>query len=214
MKGFFSNIKIKGRGFLDKKDSCEICGLYKGCKSPQMSFTGQGKKGIFVIAEAPGAEEDSQNKQLIGPAGQLFRKKLRLNNINLDRDCWKMNAINCRPPGNRKPTRKELRCCKSQIDKAIAELNPKYIWLLGGSAIESFFMDKYGSDLSVTRWRNHCIPDFDYNAFIIPMYHPSALLHNKNDKHLESIFDRDLNRIISWVERFESDYFMDWKGIA
>jgi len=163
-----------------------------------MPVTGKGKKGILVVAEAPGAEEDERGEQLVGEAGQLLRQKLRRHGISLDRDCWKINAVNCRPPNNRKPTRKELKCCRPMLDKAMKELKPKYIWLFGGAAIESFFMGRF-SDLSVSRWRRHCIPDYDCNAFLIPMYHPSALLHNRDDKYLEMVFDRDLEFAVSCI---------------
>jgi uracil-DNA glycosylase family 4 len=62
-----------------------------------MFATGKGEQGIFILAEAPGRTEDSLNVQLVGKAGKLLRGVLHDFNIDLDQDCRKMNAVNCRP---------------------------------------------------------------------------------------------------------------------
>jgi uracil-DNA glycosylase len=114
MKGFFSGEEVvhrvrKTRGSketssnIKSMDPCEQCGLYKGCVSPKMEVTGKGGKKILIIAEAPGKTEDEQGIQLIGEAGQILRNCLEELDYNLDRDFWKTNIINCRPPGNRNP---------------------------------------------------------------------------------------------------------------
>jgi len=132
MKGFF-DIKEK------KKDNCQLCGLYKNCLSPKMDYTGEGKKEILVIAEAPGKNEDEQGIQLIGKAGQKLRDELDYFGLDLDADCWKMNAIFCRPPNNRTPDNKEIGFCRPKVIKTIKKLKPKKILLLGKTAIISFF---------------------------------------------------------------------------
>jgi len=202
-KGFFPQKQIsliKEFAQIEQDKSCEICGLYKGCNSPKMNYTGGGEKGVLIIAEAPGKKEDEKGVQLIGDAGQLFRKKLKLFDLDLDRDFWKLNAVNCRTPDNRKPTRREMKCCKPRIDKAIRELNPKFIWLMGGAAVESFYMDRF-SGLGITRWRGRCIPDRDTGAWIVPMFHSSFLLRSGEDENLDSVFTRDLKRAVSYLSR-------------
>jgi len=216
MKGFFTKKdtaqtrKIRdSQALLHKtKDPCEVCGLYKKCESPKMVYTGKGKLKILILAEAPGREEDEdweklgykEPTQLIGKAGRLLRKKCTDLSIDIDEDCWKLNVLNCRPPKNRKPTKKELKCCKIYIDKTIQELKPKFIWLLGGAATESFWMGRF-SNLSITRWRGLCIPDRDTNAWVLPMFHPSYLLRNETDKNLSSTFDRDLKWAVDQLKR-------------
>lgn len=220
MKGFFSKKKIITKKSKIRKsekekdpstlDPCQQCGLYKTCKSPKMKYTGHGLKSILIIGEAPGKSEDEDWKELgydeptqfIGKAGSLLRRKLKPYNIDIDADCWKINGVNCRPPKNRAPKKKELNCCKERIDQAIKELKPKFIWLLGGVAVEAFYMGRF-SNLSITRWRNLCIPDKVSGAWVLPMFHPSYLLRNENDKNLDSTFDRDLK----WaVEQLSRDY--------
>ena len=178
---------------------CSGCRLDRGCLSPRMPLSGRGRLKTLIIAEAPGEDEDRLNKQLIGDVGQWLRKRLHKHDLDLDEDFWKTNAIICRPPRNREPSRNELMCCHPNIDKAIRDLKPKFIWLLGGSAIESFYMNKF-SNLTPSRWRGLCIPDYDTGAWVIPMFHPSYAYRNKENTLITSQFERDLDFAIKCIK--------------
>jgi len=185
MKGFFSAEEM------GKPDFCDECGLFRNCKTPKMSYTGNGKKKTLIIAEAPGEEEDAQGIQLIGQAGQLLRTHLKKLNLDLDNDFWKINSVNCRPPKNRKPTKKELQYCKPNVEKIIEELKPTFIWLMGGVAVDSFFMELFSGEQSIGKWRKYLIPFHKYNCWVIPMYHPSYV-NRKKDPKLQMVFENDL----------------------
>jgi len=203
MKGFFTKKDYFAPRTKEKieevKDPCESCGLYKGCKHPKMKYTGKGQKEILIIAEAPGKTEDEKGIQLIGEAGQILRNALKDIGYDLDHDFWKTNSVICRPPDNRKPTRKELKLCYSNLENTIKELNPKFIWLMGSSAITSFYSHRF-SESAVNVWRRRLIPDFDRNCFVIPMYHPSYILRNKDEK-LDIIFQRDIKWALSCLSK-------------
>jgi uracil-DNA glycosylase family 4 len=206
VKPFFTDEEFGSVPVNESQDSvCMECGLYKGCISPKMPVTGKGKKEILIIAEAPGKTEDEQNKQLIGDAGKLLRGRLKDCGMDLDEDFWKTNAVICRPPKNRKPKRKELKCCKPNYVKIINELKPKFIWLVGAAAIESYYMDHFadedGTVLTPTRWRGLCIPDQMSGAWVLPMFHPSFALRNEKDNLLQSQFDRDIGFATSQLNR-------------
>jgi len=216
-KGFFfdSPSIVKNQKSYSPNFTCETCGLFRTCKSPKMRPTGSGERGILIVAEAPGREEDEEWErlgypeptQLIGEAGRLLRWKLEPYGLDLDRDFRKMNAVNCRPPRNREPTRKELKSCKHFILEEIESGKPKFIWLMGKKAVESFYMDRF-DHLSVGLWRGRCIPDRDTGAWVLPMYHSSFLLHSKGDKNVESLFDMDLEFAVSCLGK-ESPRFED-----
>ncbi|MDY6958350.1 MAG: DNA polymerase [Halobacteriota archaeon] len=159
-----------------------------------MQVTGEGRLRILIISEAPGKEEDLQNKQLIGQAGQKLRFYLKKHGISLDRDCWKINSVNCRPindkGGNRTPTSEEIKCCRPMVLETIKKLKPKFIVLAGGVAIESMLKDHF-TNVSVQRWTKLCIPDQDLKSFLIPIHHPSNLVRNDKDENLRSEFDRE-----------------------
>jgi DNA polymerase-1 len=208
---------------LEIKNPCEICGLYKDCISPKMEYTGQGLKKIFVLAEAAGKQEDEQGVQLIGKAGQKLRDELELaaggtlpefmphdkpewmyeRIFDLDRDCWKMNAANCRPKDNRTPTGKEISLCRPRVIKALNELKPKKILLLGGTAIQSFLGGRVSKNLGgVNKWAGWTIPDQDYQAWVFPTYHPQYLNYQSDNIVLQNRFRNHLRTMIEWDTPF------------
>jgi len=197
-KGFWPALKNKDVLQARQKENalrgydCESCGLYRGCITPKMSPTGEGRLKVLIVAEASGKNEDEEGVQLIGDAGQLFRRKLEPLDLDLDRDFWKTNAVNCRPPNNREPTAKELKCCRPRLMKAIKDLKPDMIWLMGGVALESFFLGRDFDNLQITTWRKFCIPDQETGTWIVPLLHPSFMLRNDGNKNIESVYDRDL----------------------
>ena len=189
MEGFFDPNDL----YIDTPDLlCHKCGLDKKCLSPRMPYTGEGRLKILIIAEAPGEEEDKQNKQLVGDVGIFFRKLLAERNLDLDADFWKMNAVSCRPPNNREPAKNELACCFPNVQKAIHDLKPKLVWLMGKSAIESYFMSRF-STLTPSRWRGLLIPDFERNVWVVSTYHPSYALRNQDNSLIMSQYIRDLD---------------------
>lgn len=194
-----------------QSNPCEVCGLsQRGCESPFMTYTGQGLKNTLIIGEAPGAAEDSKWKRLgyseptqfIGQSGELLRKELRLLGYDLDRDFYKINAVNCRPPGNSKPTNKQIRACWNfRVEPIIRELQPKVIFLMGGVPLQSYFHKLSGSKnvLSINRWRKFCIPDFEHGVWVVPLFHPSFILRKKNDLNLRALYKRDLQFALSCI---------------
>ena len=193
MRGFFTKEKpIKIAKNKQAKDPCEVCGLYKTCQTPKMEYAGKGKRKILIVCEAPGQDEDEvSGEPLTGEAGQLLDKHLRKYcNINMRRDCWMINSVNCRPPGNKTPTKKEIACCRPRVEQVVQELKPKIILLFGGPAIESFYNKRF-SNLAISRWRGLIAPDKVNDAWIIANFHPSYILRKK-DNHLSSTFKRDL----------------------
>jgi uracil-DNA glycosylase family 4 len=217
MKGFFSNKDYshkfvhptapRAAGDKAAVDDCEKCGLYKDCLSPKMPPSGFGRLGILIIAEAPGGTEDAKGIPLVGEAGQLLGRFLRELGHDLERDFWKTNAIICRPPSNRTPTSKEIMYCRKHWQKVVDDLRPRFIWLMGGTALDTFYTDKdiEKSQASITSWRGWCIPDYQTGAWVIPMYHPSFVLR-QNDPTLDAVFKADLKWAISCLHRKPPEY--------
>ena len=96
---------------MKKAGDCNKCKLDKNCQTPRMTYTGDGNKRILLIGEAPGKNEDIMGEQFIGDSGTLLRYNLDFLDIDMDRDCWKTNAIKCRPPSNNTPTANQIKCC-------------------------------------------------------------------------------------------------------
>lgn len=201
MKGFF-DIKPKQkptaprRVLPSKTLSCAECGLIKGCIHPKMEVTGEGRKKVLFIGEAPGEKEDQKGVQFIGPAGKELRYYLEENGFDLDRDGYKINAVNCRPPENRTPTTLEINACRKRWKNAIKTLEIEKVILLGGVACESFFGQRIEDSGTIGKWIKWKIPDQDYGVWVYPNYHPSYLLHNK-DEVIKDIFKTNLQKALN-----------------
>jgi len=190
---------------------CLECGLYRTCFSPKMEVTGEGKLKTLILLEASGGTEDELGEQLKGEIGQWFRKKLRMRGYNLDKDFWKVNAISCWPweegktPGtkkNRTPTDNEIACCRPKVFDTIEKLKPEYIFVFGGVALKSLYAEEMeGKHLNITKWRGFRIPDKRFNAWVMPLFHPSYPSRDENNKNLLSVFERDLDYALDFVRK-------------
>jgi uracil-DNA glycosylase family 4 len=181
---------------------CGACGLYQHCQSPKMEPTGQGRRRVLIVAEAPGLNEDKRGIQLCGNAGAELSRILCNLDINLRKDCWLTNAVICRPQdkdgGNRKPSKDELDFCRPSLVRTILDLKPDVIIPMGGPAAYQVtsLAWKEDKDTDVGRWVGWRIPSIQLNAWICPTYHPSFLLHAKDPvaelhvtKHLKAAFE-------------------------
>lgn len=178
---------------------CGECRLYQNCLSPRMPPTGEGRKGILVLAEAPGAEEDRRGTQLIGKSGSRLRAELRELGIDLDRDCRKMNAVNCRPPGNKTPTDIQIACCRARIMQEISRFKPKVILALGAVSMKTLCQHRclweYGFP-GISQWQGAIIPDQELKCWIVPTYHPAYILRMEDSSPIYTMkWREDLQKV-------------------
>ena len=196
MRTGFANFEIPEQGEQTPKLSrCGACGLARQCHSPRMPVTGSGEKKILFVAEAPGADEDQQGVQLVGDAGKLLRRVLHGIGEELD-DCWKTNAVICRPPRNEIKDI-YIESCRPNLLRTIAELKPTVIVLLGLSAVQSLVRTEWKREIGLLgRWVGWKIPSSCHGSWICPTYHPSYLNRmNENpvlmrmlSEHIEAAF--------------------------
>jgi uracil-DNA glycosylase family 4 len=178
---------------------CGKCGLSKTCISPFMKVSGKGKEKILICGEAPGKQEDFQNRPFVGPSGELLQTSLRRYGVEMREDCWITNVVICRPPANKLQDR-HVDYCRPNLIKTVKELNPEKILLFGGSAVRGLidwlWKDNEATSTGVRRWVGHKIPSQQLNAWVCPNWHPSYLLHERNERTgrkndaLELLFDR------------------------
>lgn len=177
---FFNPTELQGTKVVQHRlPQCGRCGLYKLCNSPKMPPTGEGKRRILFVAEAPGETEDARGEQLVGKSGQYLRTVLAKLDCDLD-ECIKTNAVICHPPGN-KITDVHVSSCRPNLLKTIREKKPHVIVLLGGSSINSLMPDARDDPVGpIGRWVGWKIPSFVHGAWLCPTYHPSYLLREEN----------------------------------
>jgi len=146
-----------------------------------MPVTGEGRREVLFVAEAPGKTEDIEGTQLIGDAGQYLRRVLRSLKFDLDEGGWKTNALICRPPKNRRPTMAEVEFCRPNVLRAIRDLGPHTVVLLGASAVDSVIGHLWkGDNRPLGTWVGWRIPCQELNVWLCPTWHPSFLLREDN----------------------------------
>ena len=155
-------------------EACRMCGL---CEHIQHKVPGQGDhhSPLMFIGEGPGQVEDEQGLAFVGPAGQLLTRMLLA--IDLPRDrVYICNVVKCRPPNNRVPEPQEAAACMLHLRMQVALVRPRVIVLLGSTAAKNTL----GEDIRITRDRGKWFER--KGVWMMPTYHPSALLRDTSKK--------------------------------
>lgn len=115
-------------------DPCLPCGLWRGVKSPCIRPKVVSKGLIAFVGEGPGEKEDEQNEPFVGRAGQVLRSILATLGLVAWHDYTLLNAVACRPPGNRPPKSREINLCREFLVDDLKRLSPRLVIALGASA--------------------------------------------------------------------------------
>lgn len=195
--GFFNHSETTAKVDLSSRETqCGKCKLFQHCRSPKMKPFGKGRRKILIIAEAPGEREDAVGKPLVGKAGRLVKATLRANGIKMDEHCYRTNAVVCRPPKNRTPSKNEIAACRPRLLREIKELRPSGIIVMGGAALDALIGHRWLGDPAglggITRWRGFQIPDRELGAWICPVFHPSYVQRNEKQPVIGKIFEDDM----------------------
>jgi uracil-DNA glycosylase family 4 len=209
-KGFFPASTVTKPPPMSMVAKCGACGLYKDCKSPKMPPSGEGRRKILIVGEAPGADEDDDGIQFVGKAGQFLQDELSMLGVDLRKDCWITNALICRPPDNKIDDDEKIDHCRPNLIKTIQELKPRVVILLGLSAVRSLVGYAWKRATSgengeykvgsLGRWVGWTVPSTEPTAWICPTYHPSYLLR-VHDKVLDNVFRKHLTRAFELADK-------------
>lgn len=115
-----------------KVSACQLCPLYKKAHN---GVPGEGSKKarVFLVGQAPGAEEDKSGRPFVGRSGRFLAERLEKNGINR-KDVFITSVVKHFPPGNRMPTRDEAAACKPYLLEQISLVDPEVVVLLGALA--------------------------------------------------------------------------------
>jgi len=153
---------------------CTKCPLHQTRKN---TVFGEGNvhADIMLIGEGPGRDEDELGRPFVGEAGQLLDKMLAA--IDLTRnDVYIGNILKCRPPGNRDPKPEEAYECIGYLRAQVAMIRPKILVCLGRVA-SGYLLQR---NVRITKERG--IWQEVKGFYIMPTYHPAALLRNEGWK--------------------------------
>ena len=155
-------------------EACRLCPLYRNI---QHKVPGQGDRNspLMLIGEGPGQTEDEEGLAFVGAAGQLLTRMLEA--IQLPRErVYICNIVKCRPPYNRIPTPEEAEACRIHLRMQTWLVRPKVIVLLGSTAAKNLL----NPEIRITRERGRWTEK--KGVWMMPTYHPSALLRDESKK--------------------------------
>jgi len=135
---------------------------------------GHPRAAVMLVGEGPGEVEDDTGRPFVGPAGQLLTDILKSVHIARE-DVYITNVVKCRPPGNRVPTKVEMKACWPWLAAQIALINPKVVVTLGNTPTSWFL----SSDQGITELRGR-FHRWKGGIEVFPMYHPSYLLRQQS----------------------------------
>ncbi len=153
---------------------CRLCPL---CRNITHKVPGQGDRNapLMFIGEGPGQVEDEEGLAFVGPAGQLLTRMLEA--ISLPRErVYICNIVKCRPPNNRVPVAEEAEACRIHLRMQTWLVRPKVIVLLGSTAAKNLL----DPEIRITRERGKWTER--KGVWMMPTYHPSALLRDASKK--------------------------------
>lgn len=155
-----------------------------------MGGRGNPKSPIWIIGEAPGAEEDQCGLPFMGYAGKQLDGQISEAGLSQN-DIYFTNPYKVRPPDNDLDRRGELGIPDSIYQEAFwEELNenhPTFIVAAGAvplSILCPFTVSKRDGSPRISSWRGSllCCDKSPWPHYVIPMYHPAFILREYSER--------------------------------
>lgn len=157
-------------------EGCQSCEL-GSMRTNIVIGRGNANAPVMFIGEGPGEQEDKQGLPFVGPAGQLLDVLLEALMFKPD-DYYIANVVKCRPPNNRVPNDQEAEKCLPYLRNQVALVKPRIIVCLGSTAAKYII----ARDVKISQIRGQWIERKGY--WIMPTFHPAALLRDQSKKAL------------------------------
>lgn len=165
--------------------------------------------GLAIIGEAPGKNEIEQGLPFVGKAGELLDMVLAETGI-VREDCLISNVFLSRPDNNKidhffrlitesdgdfisqyglyrnRVVKTENRDDMKRLDTELETFSPKVILLLGATALWRVLRQ---DGITAKRGEWSVLHQYNHIVGVLPTWHPSAVLRNRNDKMPQFISD-------------------------
>ena len=173
----------------------EAAGACRGCPlfaSATKVVFGEGPASarVMLVGEQPGDEEDTIGRPFVGPAGRVLTDAIARAGL-VREDLYVTNAVKhftYRREGKRRiherPRATDVRACRPWLAAEIEQVKPTVIVCLGSTAAQTLV----GSHVRIQRDRGKTMTSA-WAEFVVPTYHPSAVLRAAEPRHSGEIFD-------------------------
>jgi uracil-DNA glycosylase family 4 len=194
LKGFFAPSSWKSKEAKIGLPQCGRCGLLKMCRNPKLEVEGTGDRPILFVGEMPSKRDDKRGRVFLGDQGRVLRQMLDELGESLE-DCWATYSVICRP--NRGLQDYQVEACRPNLLRAMEELKPKVVVLLGQNAVSSLVGVEWGRSVeSLSRWVGWTIPSKRFDCWLCPTYSPNFILQKEEEilwkimkGHVQKAFD-------------------------
>ena len=175
------------------------------CKNCINIVVGKGNLNaeIMFIGEAPGKNEDEQGLPFVGAAGKNLDNLLAKVGLSLN-EVYIANILKCRPPENRTPLPDEIKIHSIWLVEQIKQIKPKVICSLGNYSTKFFLadgdVDKMDKMPGITQVHGSVktIKFHGLNIKLIPLFHPAAIIYNRN---LTTLWEKDMEIVKSEINK-------------
>lgn len=172
---------------------CERCDL---CKHRNQIVFGEGAyhRGIMLVGEAPGADEDQKGRVFIGRSGRKLKRWFQSIGLTREEDFYVTNLVKCRPPSNRDPLPEEIKSCQRWLRMEFKRVKPWLVIPIGAYASKVVLNDpKFsimkGSGVLFPRMLYHLGYTTKDFILVFPIFHPAYVMRNPSseDRVLDSL---------------------------
>ena len=160
--------------------------IFEGCKLKKtstnfVSFYGNTNSKLLIIDGPPDVDEDKKGVPFVSSKGLLFEKMLNAIELNMD-ETFIIKSIPWRPPGNRYPSKEEIKICRPFIINLINLLKPKIIVCLG--EVPTFQILELDESITKLRgkWQTLKSNEINCEFSILPTFSVSHLLNRPDLK--------------------------------
>ena len=183
----------------------ELC---KQLNKKYVGFRGDPHAPIWLVGEAPGADEDQAGVPFVGSSGKELDRMLIESGISLSNCCF-VNPYKVRPPDNDIDRIEEVGIGKEvfieQFFEELSEFKPSCIVALGGTPLGILHPDTVEArdkTAKISKWRGSLLNSMllSWPHYSIPNFHPAYILREWSDRDVSVFIFRRLKE--------EFDYFV------
>ena len=180
------NLHLKKNKELQIKELEHSFKIFEGCKLKKTStnfvgFYGNINSKLLIVDGPPDVEEDKKGVPFVSNKGLLFEKMLNAIELNMD-ETFIIKSIPWRPPGNRYPSKEEIKICRPFIINLINLLKPKIIVCLG--EVPTYQILELNESIIKLRgkWQTLKSNEINCESSILPTFSVSHLLNRPDLK--------------------------------
>jgi uracil-DNA glycosylase family 4 len=159
------------------------------CCGVGISGYGNMASGVMLLGISPGRQEMQIGQPMVGQSGKLGDAFLRA--CGWSRELTYATNVVCYEC--REPTTEQMMACRPRLLAEVEQMKPKLVVALGQYVSSMFFGDrKFGGPKGV---RGALLWYAPWNCYVMPTYHPAALLYGEAGRFIANDLARDLQKI-------------------